>query len=243
MRTALVAPDAIRHMIPAIAVAVILATSTAAGAPAGEDRRDDAIRVSHGKAPRPPAAQYAYDQLRAGRLDDAAAEYRRVLHKDPTNVDALIGLAFVAARRQQTSVAERWYARALGVDPGNVDAEAGLLDLHGAAGPTATESRLQNLLAAHPESAALYAALGNHYARQARWPEAAQAYARSLRGRTDDGDLLYSLAVSLDHLDRPDAARTNYAAALAAATAGRASFDESLVTARMRQLARRETVR
>jgi hypothetical protein len=62
--------------------------------------------------------------LRYGMLDRAEAIYRRVADEDPTDAEAVLGLARVASERGDDKAAYRLAARAEGIDPRNDYARA-----------------------------------------------------------------------------------------------------------------------
>jgi len=142
-------------------------------------------------------------------------------------------------RAQRFESAEAIYQRLLRADPRDPHANAGLLALRGAlVDPVAAESRVKSMLAADPESSVLYFALGNQYARQARWPEAQQAYFKAYSGDAENPDFAYNLAVSLEHLRQTRPAADYYRRALALAEKRGASFDPAAARERLRQLSR-----
>ena len=190
-----------------------------------------ALRLSKGSA-RPPL-ETAYDELQAGRLDAAQLAYEQALRGDAKNTDALLGLASIAARRGQNELAQSYYLRALEADPNDATAQAGLSNARGQADPGLAESRLKSALSGHPESAALHFALGNLYARQSRWSEAQQAYFRAYTADPDNVDVVFNLAVSLDHLHQNKLAAQYYQQALDGPGAQRASFDAAQVRQRI----------
>jgi Flp pilus assembly protein TadD len=85
-------------------------------------------------------------------------------------------------------------------DPQDTVAMSALINNRGQIDPGAAESRLKSLSAAQPDLAAPHFALGNLYARQGRWNEAQQAYFRAYNAEQDNPDILYNLAISLEHL-------------------------------------------
>ena len=182
------------------------------------------------------ALERAYDSLQAGRLDEAQRDYELVLRGDAKNTDALLGLATIAARRGQSDAAQAFDLRALEADPNDATAQAGLINLHGQADPGASESRLKTALAGQPDSAVLHFALGNVYARAQRWSEAQQAYFRAYSNEPDNADIIFNLAVSLDHLHQNKLAAQYYQRALNAAGAGSPAFDRNQVKARLLDL-------
>ena len=194
------------------------------------------IRLTRERPEPDGALQSAYAKLEAGQLDGARIDYEKALRDDPNNVDALLGLAAIAQRQGRFVDAERYQQRALDADPRSPAAQAAALS-GGAAGDAATnESRLKSALAAQPESGPLNFALGNLYARQARWPEAQQAYFDAVASEPDNPDYLYNLAVALDHLRQPKLAAQHYRLAEDAAQRRPASFDRERLRARLAAL-------
>ncbi len=211
-----------------------------AGEGAGTAGRQDSagipLRIVRSRPTVPPALARAHTLLQAGRLDDARRAYDDALRGDPGSSEALLGLAVVAARRGQVALAEQRYRQALAADPQNVDAEAALIGLRGGADPARAESRLKQLLAAHPEAAVVHFALGNLHAAQARWNEARLSYLRAHAADRGHPDYLFNLAVSLDRLHRQAAARAHYQAALDALAARTGGFDPASARARIAAL-------
>jgi tetratricopeptide (TPR) repeat protein len=176
--------------------------------------------------------------LQEGRLEAAQSAYRRLLQQEPRNVDALLGMAAVAARSNNPGEAGRLYLRALDVEPKNTFAQAGLLNLLGSADPAGSEAKLKRLLADQP-SAFLHFALGNLYAAEERWPDAQQAYFQAHHLAPSNPDYAFNLAVSLEHIKQPKPALTYYQRALQLlGRDGAASFDRAAVEARIVQLKR-----
>src|SRR5690606_22588549 len=97
-------------------------------------------------------------------------------------------------------------------------------------------ARLRLLMEAHPEAAYLRFALGNWYARQARWADAQQAYFEAVRLDADNADYVFNLAVSLDRMGQEQAALGHYQRALTLADGGSASFNPSAVLERIGEL-------
>ncbi len=184
--------------------------------------------------------EQAYDALQAGRLDSAERTYERVLRSDAKNTDALLGLATIAAQRNNMERAHSYYLRALESDPNDPTAQAGVIQTRGQTDPAQSESRLKNALANQPDSPALLFALGNLYAREQRWGEAQQAYFRAYSTEPDNPDFIFNLAVSLDQLHQDKLAAQYYQMALnAAETAGRAravGFDQDQARQRIQEL-------
>ena len=88
---------------------------------------------------------------------------------------------------------------------------------------------------------ALWAVLTLHrhfhlYARQQRWSEAQQAYFQAYAGEPDNPDIIFNLAVSLDHLRQGKLAAQYYQMALDAGNNRATAFNRDQVNARLREL-------
>ena len=177
----------------------------------------------------------AYGTFHAGDVESAAKAYRAVLGHEPRNRDALLGLAAVVARAGRWDEAAAYYARILAFDPADAAAQAALIAID-ERDPVRGESRLKALLSSEPRAAYLHFGLGNAYAAQSRWPEAQQAYLDAWRLDRGNADYAYNLAVSLDHLSRPESALGLYREALALAEKRPAGFEAAAVHARIRDL-------
>ncbi len=188
--------------------------------------------------PEPDAnLQRGYANLQGNSLDLARRDYEQALRNDPNNVDALLALGAIAQRQGQTADADRYQQRAFIADPRDAGAQAAALGGNSGSDPQATESRLKTLLAAQPESAQLNFALGNLYAKQARWSEAQQVYFNAVAGDTDNPDYLFNLAISLDQLRQPKLAAQHYRMALEAAERRPAAFERERISKRLSQIA------
>jgi Flp pilus assembly protein TadD len=186
-----------------------------------------------------PLVAAGYAAYQAGDMERARASYQAALADEPANRDALLGLAAVETRAQRFEAAAALYRRLLVADPRDAHAQAALLALRAPqTDPVSTESRLKALLATGPEEGVLYFTLGNQYAQQSRWPEAQQAYARAAALEPENPDYLYNLAVSHEHLRRPEAALGLYRRALILGLERPASFDPSAAQARVQALSR-----
>lgn len=187
--------------------------STAKPSPKVAAAEDSAVKVTRNRKSEPPTnatAIAAYQAFMAG--DDATAGrlYRQLLQSEPRNTDALLGLAAVSARQENTDEAAGFYARALELEPKNSIAQAGLIALLGNADPVAAESRLKSLLAQQPDAAYLHAALGGIYSEQNQWPNAQQSYFQAYRLDSGNAEYAFNLAISLDQLSKPELALDYY---------------------------------
>jgi len=195
--------------------------------------------VESGQASVVPGIAEAYQALERGDLNRAESLYRGVLQVDAQNVDAVLGLATIAARRGNAQQAIGFYEQALRLEPRNSAAQAGLIDIIGQADPQLSETRLKQLIAREP-SAFLYFSLGNLYAGESAWPAAQAAYFQAYNLQPDNPDYAYNLAIGLEHLEQPKLALTYYRKALDLSfKKGHANFDQNRVIERVGQLAAR----
>ena len=206
--------------------------------PGQERDKDNPVRLSRTQPRINKTLEQAYGALHNGQLDEAQNLYEQVVRSDIKNTDALLGLATIAVLKGQSERAQSCYQRVLDSDPNNASAQAGLINLKGQNDEGLSESRLKTALSSQPDSSALLFALGNTYARQARWNEAQQAYFRAYSLEPDNADFIFNLAVSLDHLHQNKLAAQYYQAALSVASASpRISFDINQVKNRLIELA------
>ncbi|HXM82620.1 MAG TPA: tetratricopeptide repeat protein [Burkholderiales bacterium] len=180
-----------------------------------------------------------YAAYLAGDLAAARADYQEVLREEPTNRDALLGLAAVDMRSGRYEPAEAIYLRLLQSDPRDAHAHAALIALRaGRMDPVAAESRVKSLLANDPAADVLYFTLGNQLALQGRWAEAQQHYFKAFAADPDNADFAYNLAVSLDHLRQSRLALEYYRRAIALAERRGGSFELDAARSRVQQLGR-----
>jgi tetratricopeptide (TPR) repeat protein len=215
-----------------------------ARAPAAQDTpapRPVRAAVAHSRPPARihPLVSSGYAAYQAGDMERARGDYAAALRDEPANRDALLGLAAVETRAQRFSAAEALYRRLLLADPKDPHAQAGLLGLRsGETNPVSAESRLKGLIANDSGESVLYFSLGNQFARQARWPEAQQAYGKAAAIDPDNADYAYNHAVSLEHVRQPQAALRQYRRALVLGLQRTASFDPTAAQERVQALSR-----
>jgi Tfp pilus assembly protein PilF len=186
-----------------------------------------------------PRVDAAYAAYLAGDLPAARNEYQQALREEPSNRDALLGLAALDVRAGRLELAEAAYLRLLQADPRDAHAQAALIALRaGRVDPVAAESRVKTMLADNPGAHVLNFTLGNQFAQQGRWAEAQQEYFKAFAAEPDNPDFAYNLAVSLDHLRQPKLALEYYRRAVSLAKARGASFDVAAAEARVAQLGR-----
>lgn len=189
------------------------------------------------ETPRVPTEVAAgYESLRAGDMPAARRSYAAALAADAANVDAQLGLATVEARSGNRAAAAQHYHRVLELDPRNTTALAGLASIADYSQPDRLEAQLRADTARHPASPALRFTLGNLYASQARWHEAQAEFFEAHRLQPASADILFNLAVSLDHLGQSRVAADYYRRALAAAGTQAAQFDPGAAERRLAEL-------
>ena len=185
-----------------------------------------------------PKVAAGYAAYAAGDLGAARSAYEEALREEPSNRDALLGLAALDVRSARYETAEALYLRALQIDPRDGDTQAALIALRsGRSDPLVTESRIKTLIAADPSAHALHFTLGNQLAAQSRWAEAQQEYFKAYVADPDNADLAYNLAVSLDHLHQRRQALEYYQRAISLGEKRGAAFDLTSARARAAQLA------
>jgi Flp pilus assembly protein TadD len=200
------------------------------------DDPESPVRITKAPLQVNPALIRGFDAFNRGELALAQLEYERAQKADPRNIDALHGLAAIAVRQGRHDQAEALYQRITEADPQDTVAMSALINSHARIDPGAAESRLKSLAAAQPELAAPHFSLGNLYARHGRWSDAQQAYFRAYSAEPNNPDILYNLAISLEHLRQNKLAAQYYNQALAAAQNRPAGFDKAQATARLRIL-------
>jgi Tfp pilus assembly protein PilF len=177
-----------------------------------------------------------YEALRNGDFTAARNRYSAAIAADPTNLDAHLGLATAEARSGNRGAAAHHYRKVLEIDSRNPTALGGMAALADTARPEAVEAQLRADMARSPPSAALNFALGNLYVGQSRWTEAQAAYFEAHRIDPGNADVLYNLAVSLDHLGQTRLAADFYGRALEAARGQATQFDPAPVSRRLAEL-------
>lgn len=191
------------------------------------------------ETPRVPAPLAAgYEALRSGDLEAARRGYQEALATDASSLDAQLGMATVEARAGNAPAAAAHYRRALDLDPRNATALAGMATLAESARPEAVEQQLRRDLAGNPGSAALHFALGSLFASQSRWHEAQAEFFEAHRVDPAAPEILFNLAVSLDHLGQSRLAADFYRRTVAAARGRAVPFDPGPAERRLAELAR-----
>lgn len=159
-----------------------------------------------------PMIARAYQYLQQNEPEAARTLYQNSLQQQPSNRDALLGLAAIAALLNDRGLALYYLAERLEFDPHDPQALAGWFDLSVDDGKH--ESRLQYLLNQHPTVSSLHFTLGNIYARQSRWSEARQSYENACQLDPANPAYNLNLAISLDHLGKMQTAARRYREAI-----------------------------
>jgi tetratricopeptide (TPR) repeat protein len=185
---------------------------------------------------RPSPLLQAHVALRGGDLVQAERLYRETLATQPDQPDAHLGLALIEQSRGAIAAAVGHYRAVLNVVPAQPQAWAGLSDLAGDAELDTMESQLRGLIAARPE-ASLHFALGNLFARQARWADAQQSFFAASTAAPQNAEYAFNLAVALDRMGKSKVAMIHYTRALALSGDARAvQFDATAARARLAEL-------
>jgi len=215
------------------------AAKPAARAPKPAAAPERTVTVSRAAPQVHPRVNAGYAAYQAGDLAAARNEYQQALRDEPANRDALLGMAALEMRAQRYEAAEGYYERLLQADPRDPHGQAGMLALRGSQlDPVQAESRVKTLLATDPDSGVLHFALGNQYAREARWAEAQAAYFKAHAADPDNPDFAFNLAVALDQLHQPKLALEYYRRALALAEKRAPGFPAEAARERAQQLSR-----
>lgn len=178
----------------------------------------------------------AYQAYQAGDYPAAKTIYRKILNSRPDNRDARLGIAAIAVMEGNIETAYRHYLHLLQQNPKDPVVNAALFNLQGNTGENVNESQLKLLLDQNPDSPQVHFSLGSFYAKQARWPDAQQAFFDAFNGDKTNPDYAYNLAVSLDQMGQVKAALDYYRQALKLADKRRVSFNTSQILARIQKL-------
>lgn len=184
-----------------------------------------------------PETAAAYLALRNGQAGAALAQYQRALTHNPLDRDAMLGLASLARQAGQLEEASRRYEELLALDPQDAEAFAGLALIHAPGNPAHWETRLrQRSEALAHRSAALLHAWGSACAMQSHWHEAQAIFFRLVGLSPKQPEYLFNLAVSLDHLGKPEVASSFYRQAILLANSAAPGFDLEAAQARLERL-------
>jgi len=170
---------------------------------------------------RNPLGPMAYYNLglayfRQGRLDDAIAQYQKVLQINPVETDALnnLGSAFLQLGRLDEAVA--YYQKALTIKPDSAETHYNLGNAWFRQGRTdQAMTQYQVALAIDPDSAEAHYNLGNAFLQQGRMEEATAQYQKALDLKPDYAEAQNNLGNVLVQQGRVEAAVAHFQTALA----------------------------
>ena len=163
--------------------------------------------------------QRAIGLHQAGRLDEAAALYRQILTRDPSQFDALYCLGMVAAQRGQFVEAERLIGQALQVNPQHASAcsdYAGVLNALGR--PADALVSLDRAIALDPRMPASHGNRGNTLQMLGRFDDAIASYEQALALNPRDPVTLINRGRTQLSLNRHSDALASFDAALGIAS-------------------------
>lgn len=175
-------------------------------------------------------AWQAYNQA---EYASAAESYKEVLSSEPGNRDALLGIAAIAVKNAEYKKAEVTYRLLLKLNPRDQVAIAAMANMAELSTVEMSESQLKFALQQQPMATHLNFALGNFYAKRNRWSEAQSAYFKAWQGDNENGDYLYNLAVSLDHLGETKEALRFYKKSLLIDNKQNTNFSSAIVEKRI----------
>lgn len=176
-----------------------------------------------------------YRALGQNQFAQAREAYSQVLTNNPTQRDALLGIAYAHYALGSTEQALSTLRRLIELYPRDSDALSALY-LIGGGDPQVEETRMKQSLERSDNPAALHYALGVLYFDQARYGEAERAFSRASGLLPNQPDYAYNLALALDQLGRQREAARQYVLALNLANQTTAVFSRDLARARLRIL-------
>lgn len=162
--------------------------------------------------------------------------YQKVNKREPTNRDALLGLAAIGIKEKRFEYARQKYQYLLKLNPRDSLATAGMSSIESRVDPQLNESQLKFMLKQQPDSAHLYFALGSQYSSQNKWAEAQSAFFSAWSAENKNADYAYNLAVSLDHLDKKSQALDFYQLSLKLKQASSGNFSNANTEQRIHTL-------
>jgi tetratricopeptide (TPR) repeat protein len=176
---------------------------------------------------------------KASSYAEAESLYRQVLVRNPTNIDALHGLALVAVASGRYKLAVATYLQILDYYPSDSVAIADLANLHNISNQNMyeLEAALKKAIGDNAVwDSRLYFSLGNLYASNDRWLDAQEAYFEAHSRELRNPDYSYNLAVVLDYLAKSELAINYYELSLKLSKNSVIGFDANQVKARINKL-------
>jgi Flp pilus assembly protein TadD len=176
-----------------------------------------------------------YKALSQNQFSQAREAYSQVLTSNPTQRDALLGIAYAHQALGNTDQALSTLRRLVELYPRDSDGMSALY-LIGGGDLVAEETRFKQLLDRSEHPAAVHYTLGVIYFEQRRFGEAERAFSRASSLSPTQPDYAYNLALALDQLGRSRDAARQYVVALNLANQTSAIFSRDLARARLRIL-------
>ncbi|NBO19278.1 MAG: tetratricopeptide repeat protein, partial [Proteobacteria bacterium] len=140
----------------------------------------------------------AYNALIAGNSDAAAQVYRNVLENDPTNKNALFGLATIYHRAGQIESARPLYAKLLTIDPDNRDGLNNFLVLLADEAPEDALQHLERLKTLNPDFSPIPAQMAVIYQKLGQYDKATENMTRAIELAPENLAYRYNFAIMLD---------------------------------------------
>ena len=176
-----------------------------------------------------------YRALSQNQFSQAREAYSQVLTNNPTQRDALLGIAYAHQALGNTDQAVSTLRRLVELYPRDSDGLSALY-LIGGGDLVAEETRFKQLLDRSEHPATVHYTLGVIYFEQRRFGEAERAFSRASSLSPTQPDYAYNLALALDQLGRNRDAARQYVVALNLANQTSAVFSRDLARARLRIL-------
>jgi Flp pilus assembly protein TadD len=176
-----------------------------------------------------------YKALSQNQFSQAREAYSQVLTNNPTQRDALLGIAYAHHALGNTDQALSTLRRLVELYPRDSDGMSALY-LIGGGDLVAEETRFKQLLDRSEYPAAVHYTLGVIHFEQRRFGEAERAFSRASSLSPTQPDYAYNLALTLDQLGRSREAARQYVVALNLANQTSAIFSRDLARARLKIL-------
>jgi tetratricopeptide (TPR) repeat protein len=168
--------------------------------------------------PNCPMAYYNFGvfYFQRGRLDEAIAQYSKVLQIDPSETDALNNLGSAYLHLGRTDDAIAYYQKALTIKPDSVDAHNHIGHAFLQKGQVdEAVAHYRQALAIKPDSAEAFYNLGNVFLQQGRMDEAIAHYQKALTIKSNCAEAHNNLGNAFIQLGRMTEAVAHYQKAVA----------------------------
>jgi tetratricopeptide (TPR) repeat protein len=176
-----------------------------------------------------------YKALEQNQFTQAREAYSQALANNPTQRDALLGIAYAHQALGNAEQAVATLRRLVELYPRDSDGMSALYLISGG-DPLSEETRFKQLLERSEYPSAVYYTLGVIYYEQSRFGEAERSFSRATALSPNQPDYAFNLALSLDQLGRARDAARQYVAALNLSNQTNAVFSRDLARARLKIL-------